>query len=814
MFRQSPFVLLLLLSITLVVSDLNAQNTGTLIGKVEDKNTREPLIGATLILDGTGLGAQTDAEGKFQIKGITPKSYNLKVQYVGYVTKVLYNIVVTTGNIQTFDIELEPESKSLNEVVVTKRTFGKKTETPLSIQSLSAEEIKSNPGGNFDISRVIQALPGVGGNTGGASFRNDIIIRGGGPNENVFYIDGIEIPVINHFSTQGSSGGPQGILNVSFIQDVTLASSSFGARVDNALSSVFTFKQKEGNSKNLQGNLRLSASEFALTLDGPLTKNTTFLASARRSYLQFLFIALDIPIRPNYWDFQYKTTSKLNDKWTLTTLGVGAIDVFSFAVPKESTPEKEYAIRSSPNVNQWNYTLGLVAQKRVVKGYVNYSLSRNMFDNALDRWEDGHEHDENYRALKIRSQEMENKFRVDVNKYTGNWKYSYGGMVQYVKYNNQTYSKLNNGFYDSNGVMLAPPLEIEFASAIEFFKGGVFGDISRKFLDQRLSLTLGIRTDVNTFTNEGLNPLRTLSPRISGSYSLNSKWSLNATMGRYYKIPVYTVLGYRNNAGTLVNKDNNYISCDHYVAGIEYLPGPVTRITVEAFYKNYGNYPVSFLNGISLANMGADFNVLGNEKTLSMGKGRSYGFEIFFQQKLSKNIFATVSYTWFVSEFSGIAGVLKPSAWDNRNLISAILGYKFKKGWELGMKFRYAGGSPYSPYDMEASQTNYLTTGSGVYDYAQLNSLRLNAFKQFDIRLDKKINFRRTTLDLYVDVQNALITSQQSFPSYTFERTSDNSGWKTTDGQAVNQNGSNAIPYILNNSSTTVIPTFGFILEF
>jgi hypothetical protein len=793
---------------------LLAQNQGAISGVVRDKNSQEELIGATVILEGTNLGVQTDATGKFQLKGIPPKSYNIKINYIGYLSKTLFNVVITNGNIQTFTIELEPESKGLNEVVIQTRTFGKRTETPLSIQSLSAEEIRSNPGGNFDISRVIQALPGVGGNTGGASFRNDIVIRGGGPNENVFYIDGIEIPVINHFSTQGSSGGPQGILNVSFIQDVTLSSSSFGARTDNALSSVFSFKQREGNSDRLQGNFRLSASEVALTMDGPVSKNTTFLASARRSYLQFLFMALDIPIRPNYWDFQYKTTTKLNDKYTLTTLGVGAIDEFKFAVPQESTPEKEYAIRSSPSVNQWNYTMGVILKKKVSKGFIQYSMSRNMLNNRLDKWQDNKENDENFRVLKIQSREIENKFRVEVNKYSNKWKYSYGGMLQYVKYDNSTYNKLNNGVYDSIGNMKVPPLEIRFASAIEFFKIGFFGEVSRRFFNERLSVNLGIRTDGNTFTNNGLNFLNTLSPRASASYAINEKINLNASLGRYFKVPIYTILGYKDNAGNFVNKDNDYVSCNHFVSGIEYLPTASTRITVEGFYKVYGNYPISNLTGISLANLGADFSVLGNEKTTSTGEGRSYGFELFFQQKLTKSLFATISYTWFRSEFSGIDNKLIASAWDNRNLISAILGYKFKKGWEVGMKYRFAGGSPYSPFDMEASRTNYLTVGQGVYDYSKLNTLRISSFNQFDIRLDKKMNFKKVTLDLYMDIQNALLISSEAFPNYTFERTPDNLGWKTTDGNPVQTNGSNATPVILSNFSNTVIPTIGFILEF
>lgn len=793
---------------------INAQGLGTITGKVIDKNTQESLIGATVILQGTTLGAQTDAEGKFVIKGIPTKSYNLLIQYVGYASKTIFNIVINSGNISTFNIELEPASNNLGEVLVQTRTFEKKTETPLSIQNLTAEEIKSNPGGNFDISRVIQALPGVGGNTGGAAFRNDIIIRGGGPNENVFYLDGIEIPVINHFATQGSSGGPQGILNVSFIQDVTLSSSSFGARIDNPLSSVFNFKQKDGNEERLQGNLRLSASEAALTLDGPLTKNTTFLASARRSYLQFLFIFLDLPIRPSYWDFQYKTTTKISEKTTLTTLGVGAIDNFKFAIPEESTPEKEYQLRESPNINQWNYTMGAVLKRRISKGYMNLSVSRNMFNNALDRWEDGKENDENFRAFKVRSQEIENKLRLDINKFQGKWKYAYGGMFQYVKYNNTTFSKINNGTFDSSGNQIVPPLTINYNSAIEFFKGGLFAEVSRRVLNDRLNLNFGVRTDVNLFTTDGLNPLQTLSPRLSASYALNDKWNLNASIGRYYKIPIYPILGFRNSAGTFVNKDNKYISSDHYVGGVEFLPTNNTRITVEGFFKQYGNYPVSVQNGISLANQGVDFGILGNEPTLSIGKGRVYGFEFFFQQKLTKSFFATFSYTWFVSKFSGADGRLIASAWDNRHLVSTILGYKFKKGWEIGAKYRLAGGSPYTPFNLDASRASYLSTGSGILDFSRLNQQRLGAFQQVDIRIDKKFNYKRVTLDLFIDFQNLLQTAQQAYPSYVFERNATNTGWATTDGNAIQQNGSNAIPVILDNTNTTFLPTFGFILEF
>lgn len=792
-----------------------AQKTGALSGTVRDANTQELLPGVSIVIEKTSIGVATDNEGRFVINNIPPGSYNLKASFIGYKPYVIYNIVVTTGNVQTYTIDLLQESQNLSEVVVQTNTFGKKTESPLSVQSLTAEEIKSNPGGNFDISRVVQALPGVAGSTGqGGGFRNDIIIRGGGPNENVFYLDGIEIPQINHFATQGSAGGPAGILNVSFIEDVTLNSSSFSSRFDNALSSVFQFKQREGSSQRLQGNLRLSGTEVALTAEGPISKKTTFLASARRSYLDFLFAAIDLPIRPNYWDFQYKTFTRLNEKTTLTTLGVGAIDVFKFGVPKETSPEKEYALRSAPSNNQWNYTQGAVLKRLIEKGFIQIALSRNMLDNSLDRFEDAQNGDESKRNLKVRSQEIENKLRVEVNKYYNGWKLSYGGMLQYVKYNNESFILLRKEIVSAAGNIIQPRVESNFSSAIDFFRYGAFVESSRKFFNDRLTISGGLRSDMNSFTQDGNNPLGAFSPRGSVSYALAPKWNINATAGRYFKMPVYPILGYRDGTGNLMNTDLAYTRTDHYAGGLEYLPGIYTRITVEGFYKNYANYPVSVFDGISLANQGTDFTVLGNEAVVGIGKGRAYGFELFFQQKLSKRIFATISYTYVRSEFSGANGKLFPSAWDSRHLISALGGYKFNKGWELGIKYRYAGGAPYTPFDLNASQINYLTLGRGVPDYSQLNSQRLSAFNQFDFRLDKKINFRKTTLDLYLDVQNALLSKNPSFPEFTFKRNADNSNWETTDGQAVRQDGSNAIPVLLSSEDALVVPTIGFILEF
>lgn len=791
--------------------------TGIIRGRVLDKNTQEAIIGANVLIEGTGTGAATDVNGYYKIPNVAVGSFNLVASAIGYNSFTRFNIILTSGNEQIINFELIETTTQLNEVVVTfdkgKSASAADMITPLSVQALTTEEIKSNPGGNFDISKVIQVLPGVAGSPSG-NVRNDIIIRGGAPNENVFYLDGIEIPVINHFQTQGSSGGPQGMLNVSFIEDVKLSSSAFGAQYDNALASVLEIKQREGNPERVSGNVRLSGTELATTLEGPAGKKTNFLLSARRSYLQFLFELLDLPIRPSFWDFQFKVTHKLNEKTTITALGVGAIDYFTLVAPKNSTPEKEYVLGATPDITTWNYTAGVGIKRLINKGYVNVALSRNVFNNQVDRFEDRQAGDETKRILKIRSQETENKLRIDANKFINGWKFSYGGMAQYVLYYSDYYNRLVKEQVDEQGNVTVPQQEIRFNTDMDFVKYGFFGQVAKNFFNQRLLISGGLRTDMNTFMNDGNNPLNTLSPRLSFSYSLTDKLNWNTSFGSYYKIPTYTVLGYRDEAGVFQNRDTKYIRSNHYVTGFQFLPKEDLKFTLEGFFKQYGNYPVSVLNGISLANQGGDFNALGNEEVMSNGKGETYGVEFSMQQKLVKNTFAVFSYTYVRSNFSGADGKLIPSAWDNRHLISGLLGQKFKRNWEAGIKYRLAAGAPYTPFDMVASQLNYATLGTGILDYTQLNTERLISFKQIDLRIDKKYNFKRTTLDLYIDVQNLFQFPSPSLPQYTFTRNADNTDFVTTDGQPLKTDGSNAIPLILQDESPFFVPTIGFIFEF
>lgn len=794
-----------------------AQSRGSLTGVVVNKLTASPLEDAVISKAPSDTpSVASDSLGLFRLTNLPVGTYTFVVSRIGYKKEYLYNIVISSGNEQTLNVELEP-ADALKEVrVLAGRSATAATlATPLSVQRLTAEEIRSNPGGNFDVSRVIQALPGVTGTDGSSgTYRNDIIIRGGAPNENVFYLDGIEMPVINHFSTQGSSGGPAGILNVSFLQDVKLSSSAFDARYDNALSSVFQFTQKNGNTDHYQSNIRLSASELALTTEGPISKNTTFLASVRRSYLQLLFSLLDIPVRPNYYDFQTKITHRLNPKSTLTFIGIGAIDEFKFGTIKSATPEKLYSLANSPSINQYNYTVGVTLKRSLKNGFFNLSLSRDLLNNRVEKYDDNQQDDPSKLRLDIGSQEAGNRLRAEFNFADGGWQWSYGTTAHYIQFDNDFYQRYRAELRDESGSVTQPAQIYESQTTLNYFKFGVFAQAGTRLLEDRLGINMGVRTDVNTFTSSGMNAGRTISPRVSLTYALSDKWNINASTGIYYKLPVNTVLGFTSSTGVYVNEPSAYTRSTHYIAGLEFLPRPSTRFTLEVFNKVYSDYPVSIRDGISLANIGADYNVVGNEAIITNGKGHAYGVEFFAQQKLTNRFFGILSASIFKSQFSGLDKKYVPSAFDSRRLLSVTLGYKLPKNYEIGLKFRYAGGVPYTPFDDAASRANYLTTGAGVYNYGQANTLRLGAFNSSDIRVDKRWNFRKTTFNLYIDITDWYGAVFPAYPDYTFTRNADNTAFLTTDGQAIRQDGSNAVPTLLKNTSSGTLPTIGFIWEF
>ena len=768
-------------------------------GRVIDAVSNEPLAFVNLIVTNTNLIATTDVEGNFLLEGLTPGFIRLQASFVGYYQTLSPEIQVNNANVAFLEIKMESKDTQIEEVTVRASPFRKTEESPVSLKTIGIAEIEKSPGANRDISKVIQSFAGV---LSTPSFRNDIIIRGGGPSESRFYLDGVEVPNINHFATQGASGGPVGILNADFLREVNYYSGAFPANRGNALSGVFEFAQVDGNADKLKFRGTLGASEVSATFDGPAGDKTTFIVSVRRSYLKFLFKLLELPFLPTFNDMQFKVRTRVDAKNELTFIGLGAIDLFDLNRDIENPDDQQKYILSQIPVNeQWSYTVGGVYKHFREKSYQTLVVSRSQLNNSIKKYFENDESNEANRILDYTSQETENKIRIENNLRMNNFKLNFGTNIDFAQYTNSTFQRR---FYE-DGI-----LAVNYDTKLNLVKYALFGQASHTYLDQRLILSAGFRIDANNYSSAMNNPVKQFSPRISASYMLTDKWSLNFNSGRYFQLPAYTTLGYKQD-NQLVNKNNQlkYISVDHLIAGIEFKPETAVQYSVEGFYKNYRNYPFSVKDSISLANKGADFGVVGDEEVVSTSKGRAYGAEFQARISSSKGYNLNLSYTLVRSEFKDRNNNFFASSWDSKHILSITGSAALKRGWQVGSRFRYVGGLPYTPFDLNRSSLieAWNLRGEPYFDTQKLNSERYNAFHQLDVRVDKAYYLKKITMKFYIDIQN--LYSFQSRSQDFILRTQDASGnFLTTD------NGTRYVLRNVKNTSGTVLPTIGIQIEF
>ncbi len=787
------FLAVLLTSVVMV-----GQN-GVIQGTIKDAVTNEAILFATVQIEGTTTGAISDLDGNYIIENLAPGLYNIVVTSVGYKPKQAFELQVTNVKPVVVDFALEEDVQVLDAVVIQAGPNDKTAESPVSLRTIGVSEIKRNPGANRDISVVIQSLPGVASTP---SFRNDILIRGGAPNENRFYLDGIEIPNINHFATQGSSGGPVGLINVDFIQQVEFYSGAFPANRGNALSSVFDFEQRDGRTDRWGSTFTVSASEFTLTAEGPTGDRSSTLLSARRSYLQFLFDIFGLPFLPTFNDFQLKHKIKFDQNNELIIVGLGAIDQFALNLADDTSAFQQYILGNIPVQTQWNYATGVVYKHYKNNGQRIFVGSRNMLGNRSFKYRNNDESSEDNLLFDYNSTEAENKFRYEESSRWKGLKFNGGINYEYARYTNSTNRLITVG---------AATDLVDYQSFLDMHKWGVFGQASKTFFNELLSVSLGLRMDANNYNDAMDNLEDQFSPRLSISYSFAPRWSFNANTGIYYQLPAYTTLGYRDNSGTLVNAENGltYIRNDQIVAGFEYRPDAGSRISVEGFYKKYSGYPFNLRDSISLANLGADFGIVGDAPVSSSGEGLAYGVEFLAQQKLKKGFYGIVAYTLVVSEFEDKNGDLIPSAWDSRHIVSLTAGKEFRKDWQLGLKWRFLSGQPYTPYDIATSSLIPVwdVNGLGIVDINQLNTLRLTAAHQLDVRIDKKWFFDRMNLNVFIDVQNIYNYQAQLAPILDVRR--DDNGIPLADPD----NPGSYDTYLLDNTAGTILPSLGLIIE-
>lgn len=794
--------ILFFIAFTFVFYTVSAQG-GKLEGRVFDPANNESVPFASIIVSGTNIGAISDIDGRFVFTGLSPGYLRLEVSSIGYAKVKTKQVLVTNARTAFLEIEMQPIAEQLETVDVVAGRFREKEESPLSMRSIGIAEIEKNPGGNRDISKVIQSFPGVASTP---AFRNDVIVRGGGANENAFYLDGVEIPNLNHFATQGASGGPVGIINVDFVREVDFYSGAFPANRGNALSSVLDFRQVDGNKEKMKFRATVGASDLALTMDGPLSEKASLIFSVRRSYLGFLFSVIGLPFLPAYNDAQFKSRIRIDEKNEITFIGLGALDQFELNLDANETESQRYTLSYLPVNEQWTYTVGAVYKHYRNNAYNTFVVSRNHLRNVAFKYQDNVEEPANL-IFDLESDEIETKFRYEDNIRMDNYKLVYGVGAEYAEYFNRTYNQV---FVNGQTV------DLNYRSRLDFVNYNVFGQISRSFLANRLDLSLGARFDGSSYSNDMANPLEQFSPRLSASYGLTEKLFANFNVGRYFQLPSYTTMGHRDNNNVLVNKDNGlrHISADHIVAGLELRPNEQSRVTIEGFYKMYNDYPFSIADSVAISGKSVDFGVFGDEPVTSQGKGRAYGLELLIRHNDLWGFNLISSLTLVRSEFEDIKGKYVPSAWDNKFLYNITASRKVGKNWDVGAKWRFVGGAPYTPYDLETSAlvSAWDRRNQAYLDYSQFNKLRLGSFHQLDVRVDRQFFFDRWSLMVYLDIQNLYNFKADEPDKYVN---------KDLDGNVVVDNPTapaNEQRYQLrripNDGQGTVLPSVGIMVEF
>ena len=712
-------------------------------GVVIDKSTRQPLEFVNVLVVGLGIGASTDANGNFLITQVPPGIYRLQASFLGYKTELTpeYRVNHVTPYVQ---IELEEENASLNEVVVAASPFQKVPESPVSLRVIGLQEIEKAPGANRDISKVVQNYPGVAFSPIG--YRNDLIVRGGGPSENRFYLDGVEIPNINHFSTQGASGGPVGLIDADLIRSVKFYSGAFPADKGNALSSVLDFSLRDGDMERNSLKATLGASEVSLSSNGHIGNKTSYLVSVRQSYLQALFKILGLPFLPAYTDASFKIKTRFDSHNELTLLGLGGIDRMKLNLGIEGE-DAEYMLSYLPEINQETYTVGGVYRHYSQRHVQSIVLSQSYLNNRNVKYRDNDESSEENLTLRLGSIEQETKLRMENTSSWSVWKVKAGFDLNYSRYKSNEYRK----------VFANALREYDYHTDLSLWRWGMFASVDYAAPDKSFTASMGVRTDGNNYSDKMKELWRQLSPRLSVSYRLVEGLTLSGHVGLYYQLPSYTALGFKGEEGEYVNRHLDYISVSQESLGLSWTPNENMELSVEGFYKLYGHMPFSLSDQIPLYCKGNDYGTIGNEALSSKAKGRSYGVELMFKWLLTQKLNLSSSLTIFKSEFKdGEQGSYVPSAWDNRFILNMSGTYNFPKHWSLGAKVSCIGGSPYTPCDVEKSSLveAWNVQGRAYYDYSRYNQERLPVFGQLDVRVDKTFYLKKCMLGFYLDIQN------------------------------------------------------------
>jgi outer membrane receptor protein involved in Fe transport len=699
------------------------ERPGVISGEIRDASTQQPLPAASISLIGTSYGAASDERGRFTIRDIEPGIYQARVSYIGYRTYSLTDIIVTQARNTTVQVELQPTEVQLGEVSVNGGYFQKPLENAVSIRSLTSQEIRRSPGSAEDIFRVMQSLPGVA-TAGGKSAQ--LIVRGGSPDENLTLLDHIEIYNPIHFARTGESMGIISIINPSLLRSVDFLTGGFPAMYGDKMSSVFEMSLVDGNKELTNVDLNANLAGFGALVDGPTIGGGSMVFSARRGFFDLLTSLLNKPAAPQYYDFVGKVTYDLDARNRVSVVGFYYLDrITRTGATKESATVSKYT-----NVNRDDYGSAAGVNWRFLISNKLYTLTTLSFSGNGWNTLQGTASAPSLSGEDI----LENNYSLKnetVLQVSSALEIKGGFQVQWIDSRHTAWQPEDT----TRRGEIIPPSSIAYFPALST-KTAFFLQDTWKPLPN-LSMTTGLRYDVFSCTNEA-----TWSPRLGMSYYLTEKISLNASYGYFYQTPAAYQI-----ALDPINQLLKSSRATHAIFGIEYLADEDLRATIEVYQKNLTSVVVS--NDTT--------NILTNT-----GSGTAQGVEFSIQKKYTSGFVGSASYSYSISQRQDGASLPTYAfEYDRPHIINLIAGWEAGNNWQIGFKWQFASGNPYTPVvgTIKKGGLFYVIDGAR-------NSDRYPDYHKLDIRIDKKFVFNSFTLTAYLDLWN--IYNRTNVLSYTY----------------------------------------------